>query len=522
MHERIVILDFGSQYTQLIARRVRESGVYSEIYPCTVDVTEISRLGPNGIILSGGPSSVYDDDAPQLNPSFLSLRNGADRPVPVLGICYGLQAIAFNHGGDVDRAHRREFGRATLLVDDDSDLFAGVPPASSVWMSHGDHLTSLPDGFEVIGHTGNAPVAAVRNRARGIYGVQFHPEVIHTDEGTTILRNFVRGICQCQGDWTPASFVEEKTAEIREVVGDDDVILGLSGGVDSSVAAVLLHRALGEQLTCIFVNPGLLRMGEWEQVQRTFRENFHVELLAVDASATFLERLRGVEDPERKRVIIGNTFVEVFEEATAKVESSPGRKPRYLAQGTLYPDVIESVSFKGPSATIKTHHNVGGLPDEHGFELLEPFRELFKDEVRTIGRLLGIPEDIVGRHPFPGPGLAVRILGPVEPDSLELLRRADAIYIEELHNHDLYDRVWQAFAVLLPVRSVGVMGDERTYENVCALRAVTSVDGMTADWAKLPLDFLAHVSNRIVNEIRGINRVVYDISSKPPATIEWE
>jgi GMP synthase (glutamine-hydrolysing) len=522
MHERIVILDFGSQYTQLIARRVRENGVFSEIFPCTADFADIMRTEPRGIILSGGPSSVYDPDAPQLNPSFLSLRNGEDRPVPVLGICYGLQAIAFNQGGGVERAGRREFGRATLLVDNDSDLLAGVSSSSSVWMSHGDHLTTLPDGYEIIGHTSNAPIAAVRHLERGIYGVQFHPEVVHTEEGSRIVGNFVRHICGCRGDWTPASFVDEKTAEIKDLVGDDHVILGLSGGVDSSVAAVLLHQALGDQVTCIFVNNGLLRLGEWEQVQHTFRDSFHIKLLAVDASDTFVERLEDVEDPERKRVIIGNTFVDVFEEATHRVEAAMGRRPKYLAQGTLYPDVIESVSFKGPSATIKTHHNVGGLPEKLNFEILEPFRELFKDEVRAIGRLLGVPESIVGRHPFPGPGLAVRILGPITAENLDLLRQADAVFIEELHKQEQYDEVWQAFAVLLPIRSVGVMGDERTYENVCALRAVTSVDGMTADWAKLPHEFLAHVSNRIVNEIRGINRVVYDISSKPPATIEWE
>ena len=496
--------------------------MFSEIYPCTVDAEEIMRIEPRGIVLSGGPSSVYDADAPQLNPSFLSLRGDGGQPVPVLGICYGLQAIAFNHGGEVERADRREFGRATLLIDDEADLFAGVSPSSTVWMSHGDHLTALPEGFEVIGHTSNAPVAAVRHSHRAIYGVQFHPEVVHTSEGSKMLSNFVRGICGCRGDWTPASFVEEKIAEIRHTVGEENVILGLSGGVDSSVAAVLLHKALGDQLTCIFVNNGLLRLGEWEEVQHTFRDNFHMKLLAVDASDRFLDKLGGVEDPERKRVIIGNTFVDVFDEATRRVEETSGRKPRFLAQGTLYPDVIESVSFKGPSATIKTHHNVGGLPESHDFEILEPFRELFKDEVRAIGGLLGVPDGIVGRHPFPGPGLAVRILGPVDRESLDLLRRADAIFIDELHSHGLYHDVWQAFAVLLPVRSVGVMGDERTYENVCALRAVTSVDGMTADWAKLPHEFLAHVSSRIVNEIRGINRVVYDISSKPPATIEWE
>lgn len=522
MHERIVILDFGSQYTQLIARRVRESGVFSEIYPCTVDVAEIARMKPRGIILSGGPSSVYDDDAPQLNPSFLALRRNGGTPIPVLGICYGLQAIAYTQGGGVQRADRREFGRALLEVDSDEDLLSGVSRQSPVWMSHGDHLTSLPDGFTVIGHTANAPIAAVRNAERRLFGVQFHPEVVHTEEGVTIIRNFVRRICGCRGDWTPSSFIEEKTEEIRRTVGSDHVILGLSGGVDSSVAAVLLHRALGDKLTCIFVNNGLLRKGEWEEVQSTFRDNFHIRLEAIDAEERFLSNLAGVEDPEQKRVIIGNTFVDVFEEGTGEVERQVGLHPRFLAQGTLYPDVIESVSFKGPSATIKTHHNVGGLPDKMDFEILEPFRELFKDEVRQIGRLLDIPDSIIGRHPFPGPGLAVRILGPVDRESLEVLREADSIFIEELRKHGLYDQVWQAFAVLLPVRSVGVMGDERTYENVCALRAVTSVDGMTADWAQLPHDFLAHVSNRIVNEIRGINRVVYDISSKPPATIEWE
>ncbi len=522
MHERIVILDFGSQYTQLIARRIRENGVFSEIYPCTADPCEIARLQPKGLVLSGGPSSVYDSGAPQLNPSFLALRRIGDSPVPVLGICYGLQAIAFTQGGEVARADRREFGRALLEVDGDEDLLAGVSQRSTVWMSHGDHLTALPPGFEVIAHTSNAPIAAVRNRDRRLYGVQFHPEVVHTDEGVTILRNFVRRICGCSGDWSPASFIEEKTHAIRRAVGHEHVILGLSGGVDSSVAAVLLHQAIGDQLTCIFVNNGLLRKGEFAEVQRTFRDNFHVRLEAVDAQEMFLERLAGVEDPEQKRIIIGNTFVDVFEGATRAVERQVGRRPKYLAQGTLYPDVIESVSFKGPSATIKTHHNVGGLPERLNFKILEPFRELFKDEVRAIGKLLGVPDSIIGRHPFPGPGLAVRILGPVDATSLALLRDADAIFIDELHKHGLYDDVWQAFAVLLPVRSVGVMGDERTYENVCALRAVTSVDGMTADWAKLPHEFLSHVSNRIVNEIRGVNRVVYDVSSKPPATIEWE
>ena len=524
MKEIIVILDFGSQYTQLIARRVRETGVYSEIYPCTVDTDEIAALNPKGLILSGGPCSVYDEEAPQVDPDLLSLRRDDGARVPVLGICYGLQAMAHLLGGDVQRAERREFGRARIQVENGTDrtLFADVPDGSTVWMSHADHLTELPDGYEVIARTENAPVAAVRDTEAPHYGVQFHPEVVHTDFGRKILENFAYEICGCNGDWSPASFVEEQTREIRERVGDRHVILGLSGGVDSSVAAALLHRALGDQLHCIFVNNGLLRKGEWEQVQDTFRGHFQMDLHTQDATDRFLDNLEGVTDPEEKRVIVGNTFIDVFEEQTDEIAEELGHRPAFLAQGTLYPDLIESVSFKGPSATIKTHHNVGGLPEELDFELIEPFRELFKDEVREIGRLLDVPDPIVGRHPFPGPGLAIRILGPVTSDRLSLLREADAIFIEELRSNDLYDEVWQAFAVLLPVQSVGVMGDERTYENVCALRAVTSVDGMTADWAHLPHDFLGHVSNRIVNEVPGINRTVYDVSSKPPATIEWE
>ncbi len=522
MHERIVILDFGSQYTQLIARRVREAGVYSEIHPCTIAAEDVARLEPRGVILSGGPSSVYDPGAPQVDDAILGMVRSDGSPMPVLGICYGLQAIAHRTGGTVARAAHREFGRAHLEVDDDADLLRGIPSGSTVWMSHGDHLTSLPPGYRVIAHTKNAPIAAVRSERGPHFGVQFHPEVVHTEHGAALIRNFAFEVCGCAGDWSPASFIDEKTREVRELVGEEHVILGLSGGVDSSVAAVLLHKAIGDRLTCIFVNNGLLRKGEWEQVQATFRDHYHIRLEAVDASDLFLGRLDGVTDPERKRRIIGNTFVEVFDSATRTVVSHLDRKPRFLAQGTLYPDVIESVSFKGPSATIKTHHNVGGLPDDLDFEILEPFRELFKDEVRAIGRLLGVPESIIGRHPFPGPGLAIRIPGAVTRSDLGLLRDADDIFIGELRSWGLYDRVWQAFAVLLPVRTVGVMGDERTYENVCALRAVTSVDGMTADWAPLPYDFLAHVSSRIVNEIRGINRCVYDISSKPPATIEWE
>ena len=522
MHQRIVILDFGSQFTQLIARRVREAGVYSEIWPCTLPVEEVAAMNPHGIILSGGPSSVYDEGAPQLDPAVLELKREDGSDVPVFGICYGLQVMAHALGGEVQSAAKREFGRAAVTTNTANPLFEGIPEGSQVWMSHGDHLTKLPEGFEIIAHTDNAPIAAVRSSDRHMYGVQFHPEVHHTPHGPEIIRNFVLGICGCDGDWSAASFIEEKKEEIRAQVGDDHVILGLSGGVDSSVAAVLLHEAIGDQLTCIFVNNGLLRKGEWEQVQKTFRDHYHIRLKAIDASDLFLDRLEDVVDPEKKRVIIGNTFVEVFDDAKADIVKELGAKPKFLAQGTLYPDVIESVSFKGPSATIKTHHNVGGLPEEMEFEVVEPFRELFKDEVRAIGRLLKVPEEIVGRHPFPGPGLGIRILGPVSREDVALLQEADDIFISELRKWNLYDEVWQAFAVLLPVQTVGVMGDERTYENVCALRAVTSVDGMTADWSRLPNDFLAHVSNRIVNEIRGINRTVYDISSKPPATIEWE
>jgi len=522
MHERIVILDYGSQYTQLIARRIREAGVYSEIHPCTLPLAEVAALDPKGIILSGGPSSVFDEGAPQLDPQLLQLRRSDGEPMPILGICYGLQLMAHILGGAVEGARRREFGRAHLILDRGNGLFTGVEDESIVWMSHGDHLTSPPSGYIVTAHTDNAPIAAVQSSELPHYGVQFHPEVVHTRFGGQILRNFVLRICGCSGDWSAASFIEEKTASIRERVGAQHVVLGLSGGVDSSVAAVLIHRAVGEQLTCVFVNNGLLRKGEWEEVQTTFRDGFHIRLEAVDASERFLERLQGVLDPEWKRKIIGETFIDAFTSATDQIEDDLGHPVRFLAQGTLYPDVIESVSFKGPSATIKTHHNVGGLPDSMPFELVEPFRELFKDEVRAVGRLLDVPESILGRHPFPGPGLAVRILGPVTPRSLELLRAADSIYLDEMRAAGVYNDVWQAFAILLPVQAVGVMGDVRTYENVCALRAVTSVDGMTADWARLPADFLARVSNRIINEVRGINRVVYDISSKPPATIEWE
>ena len=526
MHQTLLILDFGSQYTQLIARRVREAGVYAEILPCTASAAAVAERRPVGVVLSGGPASVYDEGAPGLPDGLLDLRRADGSPLPVLGICYGLQAMTVALGGAVEAAPKREFGRAHLLPRAEDEpagdpLFEGIPDGSTVWMSHGDHLTRLPGGFRVVARTENA-VAAFRREGWPHYGVQFHPEVVHTAHGARLLENFARLVCGARGDWTPAAFVEEQVAKIHATVGDEHVLLGLSGGVDSSVAAVLLHRALGDRLTCVFVDNGLLRRGEFEEVQTTFRDAFGIRLHAVDASARFLSALDGVEDPEAKRKRIGHAFIEVFEEATAAITAATQKKPAFLAQGTLYPDVIESVSFKGPSVTIKTHHNVGGLPEKLGFRLLEPFRELFKDEVRAVGRLLGVPERIIGRHPFPGPGLAIRVLGPVTPDALAVLREADAIYLDELRSSGLYDTAWQAFAVLLPVRSVGVMGDYRTYENVVALRAVTSVDGMTADWAHLPYEFLARVSNRIVNEVRGVNRVVYDVSSKPPATIEWE
>ncbi|MEM1116574.1 MAG: glutamine-hydrolyzing GMP synthase [Bacteroidota bacterium] len=526
-HELVVILDFGSQTTQLIARRVREAGVYCEIHPCTLPASEVAAMQPSGLILSGGPMSVYDDGSPQLDPALLDLaRPGDGEKVPVLGICYGLQALAHALGGGVEPSARREFGRSPIVSHEDNPLFAGVPDRSVVWMSHGDHLTRLPGGFRAVAATDNAPIAAVAAEADSghgpIYGVQFHPEVVHTEAGALMLRNFVRDVCGLSGDWTTGSFIDEKVDEIRRQVGDDHVILGLSGGVDSSVAAALIHRAVGDQLTCVFVDNGLLRLGEFEQVQATFRDGFQIDLRAVDASDLFLSRLDGVADPEAKRKIIGRTFIEVFEAETEKVTARLGATPRFLAQGTLYPDVIESVSFKGPSATIKSHHNVGGLPEELGFELLEPFRELFKDEVRDVGRKLGVPEAIIRRHPFPGPGLAVRILGPITRADADLLRQADAIWLDELETSGTYDDVWQAFAVLLPVKSVGVMGDFRTYEQAVCLRAVTSTDGMTADWAKVPYEVLGRASNRIINEVRGINRVAYDVSSKPPATIEWE
>ncbi|MDZ7660262.1 glutamine-hydrolyzing GMP synthase [Fodinibius sp.] len=508
----ILILDFGSQYTQLIARRVRELNVYCEIHPFNKNLATFSDNRPKGVILSGGPSSVNDENAPALN------KNLFDWDVPVLGICYGLQILAHNEiPGSVEKADRREFGRSELIVDDDSDLLAEIPKESIVWMSHGDHIKKLSSNYEVIAHTDNAHVAAVRNAEKPVYGVQFHPEVIHTVHGKQIFKNFVYSICKLKGSWTAQSFIESTVQEIREKVGNDRVICGLSGGVDSTVVATLVHEAIGDQLQCIFVDNGVLRKNEFRDVLDVYEEQLHLPVKGIDASDKFLERLKGVIDPEMKRKIIGETFIEVFDDAIAHDDSY-----KYLAQGTLYPDVIESISFKGPSATIKSHHNVGGLPDEMNLDLIEPVRELFKDEVRNVGRELGIPEHFIKRHPFPGPGLAIRVISDVDRQKLKILREADDIFISELRKQDLYDEVWQALAVLLPVQSVGVMGDERTYEFTIGLRAVTSVDGMTADWAHLPHPFLAHVSNRIINEVRGINRVVYDVSSKPPSTIEWE
>jgi len=506
---KILILDFGSQYTQLIARRVREIGVYCEIWPFNKIPSDLSEV--KGVILSGSPASVRDADAPQ--PDLSAIRGR----MPLLGICYGAQWLAYNGGGDVAPAGSREYGRATLKVADASDpLFLGIPAESTVWMSHGDTITRLPEGTKVIGSTESVENAAFRFCGEQVWGIQFHPEVHHSECGTAILRNFVIGICGCAGDWTAENFVESTVESLKKQLGDDNVILGLSGGVDSSVAALLLHRAIGKRLHCIFVDSGLLRKNEFEDVLRSY-EGMGLNVKGVRAADRFLSDLAGETDPEKKRKIIGRDFVEVF---NAEAKTITGA--RWLAQGTIYPDVIESSSVKGPSATIKSHHNVGGLPKEMNLKVVEPLRLLFKDEVRRVGKALGLDPAILGRHPFPGPGLGIRILGEVTPEKVAILQEADAIYIGKLHEYGLYDSIWQAGTILLPVRSVGVMGDERTYESTVALRAVTSVDGMTADWVHLPYDFLADVSNEIIRKVRGINRVVYDISSKPPATIEWE
>ncbi len=521
--DRILILDFGSQYTQLIARRIREQKVYCEIHPPTLDIETLRAWRPAGLILSGGPSSVLDAGAPELDPGILELE------LPILGICYGLQLLAQQQGGLVERASEHEYGRAQLKVERAHPLFAGFGAddtdgtdeknrkVKSVWMSHGDRLLRLPEGFEVIASSDHSPFAAVAHRERPVMGLQFHPEVTHTDGGAQILANFAHGICGCTGSWTAETFVEEALVRLRAQLGEGRAVCGLSGGVDSSVAAALVHRAIGDRLTCVFVDHGLLRLGEGKEVEAAMTRGLGIPLVTVDASERFLSALAGVRDPEEKRRIIGRHFVEVFDEQAQRIEGA-----KFLVQGTLYPDVIESVSVRGPSATIKTHHNVGGLPENMRLHLVEPLRELFKDEVRAVGRVLGVPETVLGRHPFPGPGLAVRILGEVTRARCDTLRQADAILIEELRRAGLYDEVWQAFAVFLPIQSVGVMGDTRSYEHCVALRCVSSADAMTADWSKLPTELLATVSSRITNEVAGVNRVVYDISSKPPATIEWE
>jgi len=513
---RILIIDYGSQYTQLIARRVREARVYSEIHPPhrVQDAEWVRNWRPTGIILSGGPNSVYDAGAPGAPPELLDV-------APVLGVCYGMNLIAHLSGARIEPAHRREYGRADIQVAAPRGLFEGFDGGerTPVWMSNGDQVKALPPEFEVLAQSANSPIAAFRHTSRPIYGVQFHPEVAHTPRGAELLATFLFRVCHAEPSWTPGAFIEDEVRKVRERAGPARVICGLSGGVDSAVAAALVHRAVGDRLSCIFVDTGLLRLHEREQVERTFRAHLGIDLRVVDASERFLSALAGVEDPEKKRTIIGHTFIDVFEAASEEV----GEGVEFLVQGTLYPDVIESFSPRGgPSVTIKTHHNVGGLKPGMKFKLIEPLRELFKDEVRNVGRELGLPEEMVGRHPFPGPGLAIRVLGAVNPEALATLRQADAIYLEEIREAGLYDDIWQAFAALLPVRSVGVMGDYRTYENTVALRAVTSTDGMTADWFPFPYDVLGRISNRIINEVKGVNRVVYDVSSKPPATIEWE
>ena len=512
--DKILILDFGSQYTQLIARRVRECQIYSEIHSYEMGVDAIRSLAPKGIILSGGPASVYEKNAPHCDPRLLEMG------IPVLGICYGMQLIGELLGGEVTRSEKREYGKATLVMDREGGLFRGLGKrggAFIVWMSHGDQVRTLPAGFHVIAHSKNTPVAAMEHPKKKIYGLQFHPEVIHTPRGIELLRNFLFEVCGCSRLWTLHSFLGQVTHDLRRKIGKGNVICALSGGVDSTVVALLLHRVIGDRLRCIFVDNGLLRKNEASQVVNLFRDHFRIPLTYIDAADSFLRRLKGVTDPEEKRRRIGREFISIFEREARKIG-----KVEYLAQGTLYPDVIESLSFKGPSSTIKSHHNVGGLPEKMKLKLVEPLRELFKDEVRQLGKVLGLPEAVLGRQPFPGPGLAIRVIGEVNRERLNILRVADEIVLEEIRGSRLANGIWQSFAVLLPVKTVGVMGDERTYENVIALRVVASLDGMTADWVRLPYRLLERISSRIINEVRGVNRVVYDISSKPPSTIEWE
>jgi GMP synthase (glutamine-hydrolysing) len=516
MIESILIIDFGSQVTQLIARRVRESGIYCEIQPFNkVTKKTVLNYKPNGIILSGGPASVTNIDTPRVDDGIFSMG------VPILGICYGQQAMVEQLGGKVSGSEKREFGRAELKVIADCELFSNswkIGAIEQVWMSHGDHVESLPYGFRAVGTSKNAPFAAIANDLKKFYAVQFHPEVVHTVNGAELIKNFTHRICGCSGDWTMDAFKDQEIINVRTQVGGNKVICGLSGGVDSSVVAVLLNEAIGDQLTCVFVDTGMMRMNEANEVVTLFRDHYHIALVHRNASDLFLSKLDGVTDPETKRKIIGATFIDVFEEEANKIGGAD-----FLAQGTLYPDVIESVSFDGgPSVTIKSHHNVGGLPERMNMKLIEPLRELFKDEVRVLGKELGLPDAFVGRHPFPGPGLAIRLPGSITIDKIQILQHADAVYLDEIRKAGLYDKIWQAFAVLLPVQTVGVMGDTRTYDFVCALRAVTSTDGMTADFFPFEMEFLGRVTNRIINEVRGINRVVYDVTSKPPGTIEWE
>ena len=510
--QKILILDFGSQYTQLIARRVRENRVFSKIVPYNITAKEIVELAPKGLILSGSPASVTGKKNPLPDKNIFKLN------IPILGICYGMQVIAEMLGGRVKHTKSREFGKTELFIDNNTDLFSHLPGNFTCWASHGDHITKSPAGFRVIAHTLNAPVAAFANKKKKVFGLQFHPEVTHTERGNQLLGNFLFKVCKCLGRWTTQSLIKETINNIKTTVGNDNVVLGLSGGVDSATAALLIHKAIGKRLRCIFINNGLMRKDEPEQIRRIFRNMLHLNLGFAERSKRFLVKLKGITDPEQKRKIIGEEFIRVFEEEAKKV-----KRVKYLAQGTLYPDVIESVSPKGaPSSCIKSHHNVGGLPSHMKLKLLEPLRELFKDEVRQIARELGLPDEIVLRQPFPGPGLAIRIIGEITNERLEVLRQADEIVIEEVKKAGLYEQIWQSFAIILPIKSVGVMGDERTYENVVALRFVNSLDGMTADWVKLPYEIMGKIANRIINSVKGVNRVVYDVSSKPPATIEWE